>query len=83
MKAEYPTGDVFLASPLSSCIGGQSLVVDGGATPVGPFRDPKAKLPNHQRRRGSLSLSGPERNRASAPLETAAAGLLLYTRPSF
>ena len=34
---EVADATVFLASPLSSYIGGQSLVVDGGATAVGPF----------------------------------------------
>jgi 3-oxoacyl-[acyl-carrier protein] reductase len=34
---EVADAAVFLASPLSSYIGGQSLVVDGGATAVGPF----------------------------------------------
>jgi 3-oxoacyl-[acyl-carrier protein] reductase len=34
---EVADATVFLASPLSSYISGQSLVVDGGATAVGPF----------------------------------------------
>jgi 3-oxoacyl-[acyl-carrier protein] reductase len=34
---EVAEAAVFLASPLSSYISGQSLVVDGGATAVGPF----------------------------------------------
>ena len=34
---EVADAAVFLASPLSSYISGQSLVVDGGATAVGPF----------------------------------------------
>jgi 3-oxoacyl-[acyl-carrier protein] reductase len=34
---EVANAAVFLASPLSSYISGQSLVVDGGATAVGPF----------------------------------------------
>ena len=34
---EVANATVFLASPLSSYISGQSLVVDGGATAVGPF----------------------------------------------
>jgi 3-oxoacyl-[acyl-carrier protein] reductase len=34
---EIADAAVFLASPLSSSISGQSLVVDGGATAVGPF----------------------------------------------
>lgn len=34
---EVADAAVFLASPLSSYIGGQSLVIDGGATAVGPF----------------------------------------------
>jgi 3-oxoacyl-[acyl-carrier protein] reductase len=34
---EVAEAAVFLASPLSSYISGQSLVIDGGATAVGPF----------------------------------------------
>lgn len=34
---EVAAAAVFLASPLSSYITGQSLVLDGGATAVGPF----------------------------------------------
>jgi 3-oxoacyl-[acyl-carrier protein] reductase len=34
---EVADAAVFLASPLSSYISGQSLVIDGGATAVGPF----------------------------------------------
>ena len=34
---EVADATVFLASPLSSSISGQSLVIDGGATAVGPF----------------------------------------------
>jgi 3-oxoacyl-[acyl-carrier protein] reductase len=34
---EVANAAVFLASPLSSYISGQSLVVDGGATALGPF----------------------------------------------
>jgi 3-oxoacyl-[acyl-carrier protein] reductase len=34
---EVADAAVFLASPLSSYVSGQSLVVDGGATAVGPF----------------------------------------------
>ena len=34
---EVADAAVFLASPLSSYISGQSLVLDGGATAVGPF----------------------------------------------
>jgi len=34
---EVADATVFLASPLSSYISGQSLVIDGGATAVGPF----------------------------------------------
>ena len=36
-RQEVADATVFLASPLSSSISGQSLVVDGGATAVGPF----------------------------------------------
>jgi 3-oxoacyl-[acyl-carrier protein] reductase len=35
---EVANAAVFLASPLSSYVSGQSLVIDGGATAVGPFR---------------------------------------------
>lgn len=34
---EVAEAAVFLASPPSSYISGQSLVIDGGATAVGPF----------------------------------------------
>ena len=34
---EVADATVFLASPLSSYISGQSLVLDGGATAAGPF----------------------------------------------
>jgi 3-oxoacyl-[acyl-carrier protein] reductase len=36
-SSEVADAAVFLASPLSSYITGQSLVIDGGATAVGPF----------------------------------------------
>jgi 3-oxoacyl-[acyl-carrier protein] reductase len=36
-SAEVAEAAVFLASPLSSYISGQSLVIDGGATAAGPF----------------------------------------------
>ena len=36
-SAEVANAAVFLASPLSSYISGQSLVLDGGATALGPF----------------------------------------------
>jgi 3-oxoacyl-[acyl-carrier protein] reductase len=35
---EVADAAVFLASHLSSYVSGQSLVIDGGATAVGPFR---------------------------------------------
>jgi 3-oxoacyl-[acyl-carrier protein] reductase len=34
---EVANAAIFLASPLSSYISGQTLIVDGGATAVGPF----------------------------------------------
>lgn len=34
---EVAAAAVFLASPLPSYISGQSIVLDGGATAVGPF----------------------------------------------
>jgi 3-oxoacyl-[acyl-carrier protein] reductase len=34
---EVAAATVFLASPLSSYMSGQSLILDGGATAVGPF----------------------------------------------
>jgi len=37
---EVADAAVFLASPLSSYVTGQSLVIDGGATAVGPFPHP-------------------------------------------
>jgi 3-oxoacyl-[acyl-carrier protein] reductase len=37
LPSEAADAAVFLASPLSSYISGQSLVLDGGATAVGPF----------------------------------------------
>ena len=36
-SSEVADAVVFLASPLSSYVSGQSLVLDGGATAAGPF----------------------------------------------
>jgi 3-oxoacyl-[acyl-carrier protein] reductase len=41
---EVADATVFLASPLSSYITGQSLVIDGGATAVGPFPIRQAEI---------------------------------------
>jgi Enoyl-(Acyl carrier protein) reductase len=58
---EVADAAVFLASPLLSYISGQSLVVDGGATAVGPF-------PHSARRHPvGAAVSPPSESRRPAP----------------